>query len=96
MKPLQVTNITYKDTFQGIAYQCETNYKDVLICNDGNGGATYIQFNGKQFIKEFYRYSESHLEALINKYELTNIIKYESIDSYGNIVIIEDCININK
>lgn len=96
MEPLKVTNVTYKETFQGLAYQCETNYKNILICNDGNGGATYVKFNGGEFIKEFYNYAESYLEALINKYELTNIIKYELIDSYGNVVISEDCININK
>jgi len=63
---MKVTSVRYFETNKGIGYQCETNIKDIQICNDGTGGATYVDGDLKKLIKE---YSEWDLEDLIDKYE---------------------------
>ena len=67
---MKVTSIRYFKTNKGVGYQCKTNIKDVEICNDGAGGATYIDGAFKD-AKNFRELSEWDLEDLIDNFELT-------------------------
>ena len=64
----KVTSVRYFETNKGIGYQCKTNIDGVEICNDGVGGATYVDGAFKS-IKNFEHLSEGQLEELIDKYE---------------------------
>jgi hypothetical protein len=63
---MKVTSVRYFETNKGVGYQCKTNIKGIEICNDGNGGATYIDGNLNKLIKN---YTEWDLEDLIDQYE---------------------------
>ena len=63
---MKVTSVRYFETNKGIGYQCKTNIKGIEICNDGNGGATYIDGNLNKLIQ---KYTEWDLEDLIDQYE---------------------------
>jgi len=65
---MKVTNIRYFRTNKGVGYQCKTNIKGIEICNDGTGGATYID-GAFQNIKLLKEYTEWDLEDLIDNYE---------------------------
>jgi len=64
---LKVTSIRYFDTRRGVGYKCKTNYEDVEIWNDGDGGATFIPINSHSV--DYAGLSESTLESLIDEYE---------------------------
>jgi hypothetical protein len=63
---MKVTSVKYFETTKGVAFRCKTNIKGIEICNDGNGGATYIDGNSNKLIKQ---YTEWDLEDLIDEYE---------------------------
>lgn len=63
---LKVTDIRYFETRRGVGYVCETNNENVMICNDGNGGATYIVSNGTSMYDDL---DEIKLEEIIDDYE---------------------------
>ena len=65
---LKVTSVRYFETNKGIGYQCKTNIDGVEICNDGVGGATYLD-GAFKYTKNFEHLSEGQLEDLIDKYE---------------------------
>jgi hypothetical protein len=65
---MKVTKVRYFKTNKGVGYQCKTNIKDIEICNDGTGGATYVE-GAFQNIKLLKEYTESELEDLIDEYE---------------------------
>jgi hypothetical protein len=65
---LKITSLRYFETNKGIGYQCKTNIDGVEICNDGVGGATYLDGAFKS-TKNFEHLSEGQLEELIDKYE---------------------------
>ena len=66
---LKVTSVRYFETNKGlVGYQCKTNIDDVEICNDGVGGATYLD-GAFKYTKNFEHLSEWQLEELIDEYE---------------------------
>ena len=65
---LKVTSVTYFETNKGIGYQCKTNIDGIEICNDGVGGATYLD-GAFKYTKNFEHLSEWQLEELIDEYE---------------------------
>jgi len=66
---LKVTSIRYFETNKGlVGYQCKTNIDGVEICNDGMGGATYLD-GAFKYTKNFEHLSEWQLEELIDEYE---------------------------
>jgi len=66
---MKVTSIRYFETNKGlVGYQCKTNIDGVEICNDGTGGATYLDGAFKS-TKNFEHLSEWDLEDLIDKHE---------------------------
>ena len=65
---MKVTSVRYFETNRGLGYQCKTNSEGIEICNDGNGGATYLD-GAYKYTKNFDHLSESDLENLIDKYE---------------------------
>ena len=65
---LKVTSVRYFETNKGIGYQCKTNIDGVEICNDGMGGATYLD-GAFKYTKNFEHLSEWQLEELIDEYE---------------------------
>lgn len=69
MTDLQVTSVRYFETRRGIGYECETNIRDVVIWNDGDGGPTFIQPCIEAKKLKLYKLSEEHLESLIDNYE---------------------------
>lgn len=66
---LKVTNVKYRPTFKGVSYRCETNYSGLFICNNGQGGATYLEGNPNGVPKTELNLDEDQLENLINEYE---------------------------
>jgi hypothetical protein len=69
---MKVTEVKYVKTINGwCSYRCKTNIKGIEICNDGNGGATYID-GAFQNIKLLKDYTEWELEDLIDEYENGN------------------------
>ena len=66
---MKVIKVRYFQTNRGVGYQCKTNIKGIEICNDGMGGATYIDGNSNKLIKQ---YTEWELEDLIDEYERNN------------------------
>jgi len=68
---MKVTRVRYFKTNRGVGYQCQTNIKGIEICNDGMGGATYID-GAFQNIKLLKDYTEWELEDLIDEYEKLN------------------------
>ena len=70
MTKLKVTSIRYFNTRRGLGYQCKTNVKGIEICNDGNGGCTFIERTKADAPKHYsLEYTEVELEMLIDKYE---------------------------
>jgi hypothetical protein len=66
---MKVTSIRYFETNKGlVGYQCKTNIDGVEICNDGMGGATYLDGSFKS-TENFEHLSEWDLEDLIDKHE---------------------------
>jgi len=66
---LKVTSIRYFETNKGlVGYQCKTDVDGVEICNDGMGGATYLD-GAFKYTKNFEHLSEWQLEELIDEYE---------------------------
>ena len=65
---MKVTSVRYFETNKGVGYQCKTDIQGIQICNDGNGGATYLD-GAYKYTKNFDHLSESYLENLIDKYE---------------------------
>ena len=65
---MKVTSIRYFQTNKGVGYQCQTNIDGVEICNDGMGGATYLD-GAFKYTKNFEHLSEWDLEDLIDEYE---------------------------
>lgn len=65
---MKVTSIRYFETNKGIGYQCKTNIRGIQICNDGVGGATYLD-GAFKYTKNFDHLSEWDLEDLIDEYE---------------------------
>ena len=65
---MKVTSVRYFETNKGIGYQCKTNIRGIQICNDGNGGATYLD-GAFKYTKNFDHLSEWDLEDLIDEYE---------------------------
>tara|TARA_Y100000401_G_scaffold73746_1_gene59724 strand:- start:437 stop:646 length:210 start_codon:yes stop_codon:yes gene_type:complete len=65
---LQVKSIRYFKTNRGVGYQAKTNIKGVEICNNGDGGATYLDGSWVD-IKPYYNIDEFELEALVDKHE---------------------------
>ena len=53
---MKVTNVRYFKTNKGVGYQCKTNIKGIEICNDGMGGATYIDgaFQNIKLLRRIY------------------------------------------
>ena len=66
---LKVKSIRYFETNKGlVGYQCKTDINGVEICNDGMGGATYLD-GAFKYTKNFEHLSEWQLEELIDEYE---------------------------
>ena len=65
---MKVTSVRYFETNKGVGYQCKTDIQGIQICNDGNGGATYLD-GAFKYTKNFEHLSEGQLEELIDKYE---------------------------
>lgn len=66
---LKVKSIRYFETNKGlVGYQCKTDVDGVEICNDGMGGATYLD-GAFKYTKNFEHLSEWQLEELIDEYE---------------------------
>ena len=66
---LKVKSIRHFETNKGlVGYQCKTNIDGVEICNDGMGGATYLD-GAFKYTKNFEHLSEWQLEELIDEYE---------------------------
>ena len=65
---MKVIKVRYFQTNKGVGYQCKTNIDGIEICNDGMGGATYLD-GAFKYTKNFEHLSEWQLEELINEYE---------------------------
>jgi len=65
---MKVTSVRYFQTNKGVGYQCKTDIDGVEICNDGMGGATYLD-GAFKYTKNFEHLSEWELEDLIDEYE---------------------------
>jgi len=65
---MKVIKVRYFQTNKGVGYQCKTDVDGVEICNDGMGGATYLDGEFK-YTKNFEHLSEWQLEELIDEYE---------------------------
>ncbi len=77
---LKVTSIRYFETRRGLGYECKTNYKNVVIWNDGNGGGTFIEPN--EGIFPFRDLTDSQLENLIDNYEFEQTASKELLKKY--------------
>ena len=71
MDKLIVTKVRYFETLRGLGYECETNVDGVTICNDGNGGATYVDCNAQNRI--YSELTEDELESLIDIFEVSKM-----------------------
>lgn len=71
MDKLMVTKVRYFETLRGLGYECETNVDGVTICNDGNGGATYVAYNPQNRI--YSELTEDELESLIDIFEVSRM-----------------------
>lgn len=65
---MKVIKVRYFQTNKGVGYQCQTNIDGVEICNDGTGGATYLDGRYAD-TKPYEHYTEWELEDLIDEYE---------------------------
>jgi hypothetical protein len=65
---MKVIKVRYFQTNKGVGYQCKTDVDGVEICNDGMGGATYLD-GAFKYTKNFEHLSEWQLEDLIDEYE---------------------------
>ena len=65
---MKVIKVRYFQTNKGVGYQCKTDVDGVEICNDGMGGATYLD-GAFKYTKDFEHLSEWQLEELIDEYE---------------------------
>ena len=75
---LKVVDIRYYKTRRGVGYQCKTNIDGVEICNDGNGGPTFVDgyklATGAGVRRE--RLDDPwHLESLIDEHEKEKELK---------------------
>ena len=69
---LKVVDIRYYKTRRGVGYQCRTNIQGVEICNDGNGGPTFVdgyKLATSAGVRRERLDDEWHLESLIDEYE---------------------------
>ena len=69
---LKVVDIRYYKTRRGIGYQCKTNIDGVEICNDGNGGPTFVdgyKLATSAGVRRERLDDPWHLESLIDEYE---------------------------
>lgn len=63
-KVLKVTGVRYFETNRGLGYEAKT--ETGKIWNDGMGGCTYYEPNGKG---RDHSYTEQELERFIDRYE---------------------------
>ena len=78
---VKVRSVKYFNTnWGGVGYKCETNVDSMVICNDGNGGATYA--HPSDSIGGLL--SEQELEQLINEFEFEE--KYEGRGIHPNAI----------
>ena len=69
---LKVVDVRYYKTRRGVGYQCRTNIQGVEICNDGNGGPTFVdgyKLATSAGVRRERLDDEWHLESLIDEYE---------------------------
>jgi hypothetical protein len=66
---LEVTSVRYFQTRRGTGYEASTNVSAITIWNDGDGGATYIDWDCPTQYKKYQHLTESELESLIDEYE---------------------------
>lgn len=69
---LKVVDVRYYKTRRGVGYQCRTNIQGVEICNDGNGGPTFVdgyKMAARAGVRRERLDDEWHLESLIDEYE---------------------------
>jgi hypothetical protein len=70
MEDLKVTSVRYFRSIKGmVGYECTTNVDGLAICNEGCGGATYLDGLWKA-IRPHFSLKESQLKELIDEYEL--------------------------
>ena len=74
---LKVVDIRYYKTRRGVGYQCRTNIQGVEICNDGNGGPTFVdgyKLATSAGVRQERLDDEWHLESLIDEYEQEKVL----------------------
>ena len=71
---LKVISVRYFESVKGmVGYVCQTNINGLNICNNGDGGATFLRGAWRD-MKPFHHLKEFQLEELIDNYEgLTKI-----------------------
>jgi hypothetical protein len=75
---LKVVDVRYYKTRRGVGYQCRTNIQGVEICNDGNGGPTFVdgyKLATSAGVRRERLDDEWHLESLIDEYEQEKELK---------------------
>jgi len=75
---LKVVDIRYYKTRRGVGYQCRTNIHGVEICNDGNGGPTFVdgyKLATSAGVRRERLDDEWHLESLIDEHEKEKELK---------------------
>ena len=75
---LKVVDIRYYKTRRGVGYQCRTNIQGVEICNDGNGGPTFVdgyKLATSAGVRRERLDDEWHLESLIDEHEKEKELK---------------------
>jgi hypothetical protein len=75
---LKVVDIRYYKTRRGVGYQCKTNIDGVEICNDGNGGPTFVdgyKLATSAGVRRERLDDEWHLESLIDEHEKEKELK---------------------
>ena len=75
---LKVVDIRYYKTRRGVGYQCKTNIDGVEICNDGNGGPTFVdgyKLATSAGVRRERLDDEWHLESVIDEHEKEKELK---------------------
>jgi hypothetical protein len=75
---LKVVDIRYYKTRRGVGYQCRTNIQGVEICNDGDGGPTFVdgyKLATSAGVRRERLDDEWHLESLIDEHEKEKELK---------------------
>jgi len=75
---LKVVDIRYYKTRRGVGYQCRTNIQGVEICNDGDGGPTFVdgyKLATRAGVRRERLDDEWHLESLIDEHEKEKELK---------------------